>query len=303
MKRVIVAVVILISLPALLALGQAIAFHVRNRSNGVMVSSGVEREYIVYVPKSYDRAKPTPLVISLHGAAGWPRQQMELSEWNELADREGFMVVYPSGTTGGGPRVWRMGGAGGKRDVQFISDLIDELQKTYSIDPRRIYANGMSNGGGMSFILSCRLSDRIAAVGLVGAAQLAPWSSCADDHAVPMIDFHGTADPMAPYDGGSSWVAPVPLPSVPKWAANWARRNRCAPHPIDSQVNGEVTGREYTHCAEDASVVLYTIRGGGHTWPGGQPLPEWFAGRTSTGINATREMWSFFAAHPLSATR
>jgi polyhydroxybutyrate depolymerase len=294
-------VVILIALPALLALGEAVAFHVRNRSNGFIVSSGVEREYILYVPKRYDRAKPAPLVISLHGAGGWPRQQMGLSKWNDLADREGFLVVYPSGTTGGGPRIWRMGGVGEKRDVRFISDLIDEIEKSYNIDPRRIYANGLSNGGGMSFILSCRLPDRIAAVGMVGAAQLAPWSSCADDHAVPMIDFHGTADRMALYDGGSSWVSPVPFPSVPKWAANWARRNRCAPHPVDSQVNGEVTRREYTRCADDASVVLYTIRGGGHTWPGGQPLPEWFVGRTSTSIDATREMWSFFQAHPLKA--
>jgi polyhydroxybutyrate depolymerase len=302
MKRVIVAVA-LISLPALLALGEAVAFHVHNRSDGYIDSSGVEREYIVYVPKSFDRSKPAPLVISLHGAGGWPRLQMELSEWNELADEKGFLVAYPSGMTGSGPRIWRMEGAGEKRDVRFISDLIDELQKTYDIDPRRIYVNGLSNGGGMSFTLSCRLPNRIAAVGMVGAAQLAPWSSCADDHAVPMIDFHGTADPMAPYDGGSSWVTPHTLPSVPKWAANWARRNRCAPHPIDSEVNREVMRREYKGCADEASVVLYTIRGGGHTWPGGEQLPEWFAGRTSTSINATREMWTFFEAHPLPRDR
>lgn len=303
MKRVIACVVVLISLPALLALAEAISFHVHDRSNGFLVSSGIEREYVLYVPKSYHRAKPAPLVITLHGAGVSPRQQMEMSEWNEVADREGFLVVYPSGTTGGGPRVWRMRGADETRDVRFISDLIDEIQKSYSIDPRRIYANGLSNGGGMSFILSCRLPGRIAAVGLVGAAQLAPWSSCADEHAVPMIDFHGTADPMAPYDGGTSWVVPSPLPSVPRWAANWARRNHCASPPIDTPVNGEVMRREYTHCTDDASVVLYTIRGGGHTWPGGQPLPEWFAGRTSTSIDATREMWSFFKAHPLKAAR
>jgi polyhydroxybutyrate depolymerase len=298
MNRVIVAVATLISLPALLALGEAVSFHLRNRSNGVLISSGVEREYLVHVPKIYDRTKPAPLVISLHGAGGWPRQQMELSKWNELADREGFLVVYPSGTTRGGPRVWRTGETGEKEDVRFISDLIDSMEKTYNIDPRRIYANGMSNGGGMTFILSCRLPDRIAAVGLVGTAQISPWSVCRDDHAVPMIDFHGTADPMAPYDGGSSWVV-ANLPSVPKWAANWARRNRCAPHPIDSPLNAEVMRRQYAACADGATVVLYTIRGGGHTWPGGQPLPEWFAGRTSTSIDATREMWLFFKAHPL----
>lgn len=296
--KVVIAVIVLISLPALLALGQAISFHVHNRSDTFIVSSGIRREAIVYVPKGYDHAKPAPLVITLHGAGGWPRQQMELSRWNELADREGFLVVYPAGMANSGPRIWRMGGAGETRDVQFIADLIDALRKTYNIDPKRVYANGLSNGGGMSFILSCRMPDRIAAVGMVGAAQLAPWRSCNDDHAVPMIDFHGTADPMAPYDGGSSWVAPN-LPSVPRWAANWARRNRCAHQAIETNVNAEVTRREYTRCAEDASVVLYTIRGGGHTWPGGQPLPEWFAGRTSTSIDATREMWAFFKAHPL----
>ncbi len=303
MKRIVVAVAILLSLPALLAVGEAVSFHVRNRNNGLIVSSGMEREYILYVPKRYDRTKPAPLVISLHGAGGWPRQQMELSGWNELADRDGFIVVYPSGMTNGGPRIWRMEGEDERRDARFISDLIDELEKTYDIDPRRIYVNGLSNGGGFSFLLSCRMPERIAAVGMVGAAQLAPWSACADDHAVPMIDFHGTADSMAPYNGGSSWVAPVTLPSVTKWAENWARRNRCAPGAIDSPVNVEVTRRQYVHCADDASVVLYTIHGGGHTWPGGQPLPEWFAGPTSTSISATQEMWAFFQAHPLKNQR
>ena len=299
MNRVIIAVAALISLPAFLALSKAISFNVQNRSNGSIISSGIEREYIVYIPKSYDRSKPTALVISLHGAGGWPKQQMDLSRWNALADRERFIVVYPSGTTGGGPRIWHTDGAGEKRDVRFISDLIDSMEQRYNIDPRRIYANGLSNGGGMSFILSCRLSRRIAAVGLVGSAQLSPWRTCANDDPVPMINFHGTADSMAPYNGGSSWVAPVQLPSVQRWCTNWARRNRCDPDPIDSAVDAEVIRRQYMHCAEDASVVLYTIRGGGHTWPGGEPLPEWFAGRTSTRIDATREMWKFYQAHPL----
>jgi polyhydroxybutyrate depolymerase len=186
------------------------------------------------------------------------------------------------------------------KDVRFISDLIDTLEASYNIDPARIYANGLSNGGGMAFVLSCTLSDRIAAVGMVAAAQSLPWSWCTDPRAVPMIAFHGTADPMVPYHGGGS---PVPrtrrFPDVPAWTADWARRNRCGPNPVESVVAADVTRREYTSCADDAAVVLYTIRGGGHTWPGGKPLPEWAVGPTSRSIDATSQMWAFFRAHPL----
>ena len=298
-KRVIGAVVFVISLPVVLAAFEAISFRIRNRNNGSMISSGEKREYLLYVPRSYDPTKPTPLVISMHGAAGWPVQQMELSEWNRLAESQGFIVVYPSGLETAGPRVWRVG-PNFMRDVRFISEMIDKLETAYNIDPARIYANGFSNGGGMAFVLSCALSDRIAAVGMVGAAQTLPWSWCTERRAVPMIAFHGTADSFAFYNGGASWVAPHPFPAVPIWTANWARRNKCEPKPVESAVAADVTRREYTHCADDAAVVLYTIRGGGHSWPGGKPLPEWFVGPTSRSIDASSQMWAFFRAHRLA---
>jgi polyhydroxybutyrate depolymerase len=175
------------------------------------------------------------------------------------------------------------------------------LSADYNIDPARIYANGLSNGGGMAFVLSCTLSNRIAAVGMVAAAQLLPWSWCADPRPVPMIAFHGTADPVVPYTGGKTWVAGKAFPHVPTWTANWARRNRCAPEPIDSAVATNVTRRTYAGCADDASVELYTIRGGGHDWPGGRPLPQWLCGPVSRGIDATSQMWAFFREHRLQA--
>jgi polyhydroxybutyrate depolymerase len=139
-------------------------------------------------------------------------------------------------------------------------------------------------------------------VGLVASAQLLPWSWCTDTRPVPMIAFHGTADRFAPYHGGTSWVIPEGsrLPDIPTWTANWARRNRCDAKAAESRVAPDVSRREYTGCAGDATVALYTIHQGGHTWPGGGPLPEWFAGRTSTGINASRQAWAFFQAHPLA---
>ena len=184
-------------------------------------------------------------------------------------------------------------------DVRFISELIDTLEATYNIDPSRIYANGLSNGGGMSFVLSCTLSDRIAAVGMVAAAQTLPWKWCTDQRPMPMIAFHGTRDPIVPYNGGATWISPRAFPNVLKWTANWAERNRCAPNPVESMVAADVSRRAYTDCAVGAAVVLYTVNGAGHTWPGGKPLPEWLAGTTSQSIDATSLMWDFFREHQL----
>jgi len=187
-------VLVILSLPPLVALGEAESFRRANRDNGAIVSSGERREYLLYVPQSYDRTKPMPLVISLHGAGLWGAAQREISQWNRIADREGVIVVYPSGMEGHGPRIWRAdGGPGLTKDVRFIAELIDTLSAAYNIDPARIYANGLSNGGGMSFVLSCTLSDRIAAVGMVAAAHLLSWRWCSDHRPVPMIAFHGTA--------------------------------------------------------------------------------------------------------------
>lgn len=302
-RRVVSAVLLLIGLPVVLALFEAVSYSIENLTNGTIVSSYQEREYLLYVPKSYDSTKPTPLVISMHGGAAYPEQQMNLSRWNKVADEHGFIVVYPSGA--GFPRVWRAvePGAGLSADVRFISELIDTLQAAYNLDPSRIYADGLSNGGGMAFVLSCTLSDRIAAVGMVASAQFLPWNWCTDQRAVPMIAFHGTADRLTPYRGGSSWVAPRaahnPFPDIPTFAANWARRNRCAPTPVDSEVAPDVIRRSYAHCTDHADVVLYTVVEGGHTWPGGEPLPEWLAGSTSHSIHASSLMWEFFREHPL----
>jgi len=294
------AVLALIGLPVVLAVTEAALFHVRNRSNGTIVSSGQKREYLLYVPRSYDRTKPTPLVISMHGAGMWGAAQKETSQWNRVAERHGFLVVYPSGAAGAGPRVWQVNdGPGLMKEVRFISELIDTLRAAYNVDPARMYANGLSNGGGMAFVLSCTLSDRIAAVGMVAAAQTLPWKWCADHRAVPMMAFHGTADSQVPYYGGTTWIFDERWPDVSRWVANWAGRNRCAPNPTDSAVAMDVLRRGYTDCADDAAVVLYTVQGGGHTWPGGKPLPEWWVGPTSNSIDATSLMWAFFLDHPL----
>ena len=272
-------------------------------SSNTIISSGEKREYLLYVPKSYDRDKPTPLVITLHSSMSWDSSAMAISQWNQVADENRFIVVYPEGT-GFGPKSWEMAGSetpARMPDVIFISELIDKLEASYNIDKTRIYANGMSNGGGMAFVLSCTLSDRIAAVGLVSAGLDPGWSWCTGHRPVPVTAFHGTADPVCPYNGGYSKLAGGTFPSVPGFMANWSRRNQCGPNPTESAVAAEVTRLQYTNCANDTDVVLYTIQGEGHQWPGGKRVAaEWMLGRYSRSIDATRQMWAFFNEHRLT---
>jgi len=300
-KIVIRVVLVMIGLPFAVIATIVIATFVFNRTNGTIVSAGENRDYLLYVPKSYNSSKPAPLVISLHGAAGWPAQEKNMSHWNKLADQNGFIVVYPAGT--GWPRIWRVGlGPGLNRDVQFLSDLIDKITSTYNIDRNRIYVNGLSNGGGMTFVLSCKLANRIAAVGLVSAAQTLPFDWCTDHHPMPMIAFHGTADPIVPFNGGLTGDRLNPVktwfPSVLDWTEHWARRNGCESTPDKSSVASDVIRVQYKRCSAD--VVLYVVEGGGHAWPGGKALPRWWVGKTSNSIDATSLMWAFFHEHPLN---
>jgi polyhydroxybutyrate depolymerase len=274
------------------------AYRLINPLNGKLVSAGETRRYLLYVPKSYDPSVPTPLVVTLHGFMQWPANQAGISRWNKLADQFGFIVVYPSGT--GFPKRWLSWNATGyKPDLTFISDLIDKLSAEYNIDPARIYANGLSNGGGMSFLLSCKLSERIAAIGLVSGAYGFPWEACDPSRPVPAIIFHGTADPIVPYLGSPPRASGFVFPSIPDWVATYAERNGCDPAPQSLPANGDVSGIRYTNCAGD--VVFYTIDGGGHSWPGGGYLPKFIVGKTSHDIDATRTMWDFFQQHPLDA--
>lgn len=289
-----------ISLLFLLVLLLAGAFRIVNQSNGALLSSGETRRYLLYIPDSYDPSRPAPLVISLHGFSEWPAHQMHISGWNELADQYGFIVVYPSGTQV--PLRWRLQDFPGDQpgqpiDVAFITDLIDHLSGVYNLDPARIYVNGLSNGGGMSYELSCFLSERIAAIGSVAGAYLLPVDQCHPSRPVPAILFHGTADRVVPYFGGPGRAFRLPFPSIPEFALSLAESNGCPTPAQAEQVSQHVLSQFYSGCT--APVILYTIQDGGHTWPGGESMPALLVGQTTSEIDATRLMWDFFQQHPL----
>ncbi len=272
------------------------------RSNGQVVTGGKKRAYLLHVPKTIPGNRPMPLVICLHGFAEWPAHVMRLSHWNQLADEYGFLVVYPRGT--GFPFRWHCGGGFGTQqqqdqDVRFISDLIDQLKGKYQIDEARIYANGLSNGGGMAFALAGQLSERIAAIGGVAGAYVLPWAQYQPKRPVPAIFFHGTADPLVPFHSGSTGRFSF-FPDIPVWVKTLADHNGCQTNAVPLPGKGSVSGVRYPAGTNSADVVLYTVAGGGHTWPGGKPMPALIVGKTTQDIDATRVMWSFFAERSLA---
>jgi polyhydroxybutyrate depolymerase len=257
--------------------------------------NGLTRSYLLYTPASLEPATPAPVVFSMHGFASNARQQVQFTGWNDVADEGGFLVVYPQGL--GAPPRWNAGSLGrldpgAADDVGFLTALAAHLVETLCIDPARIYANGMSNGGGMAYRLACEAGEVFAAFGGVAGAY-AENLDCAPTRPVPMLFFHGTADPIVPYDGGSG------LPAIAPFVHDFAQRNGCDAQPIALAQVGSVGGWQYSGCDSDADVALYIIDGGGHTWPGGPGMLEFLLGVTTQDIDASAVMWEFYVAHPL----
>lgn len=273
--------------------------------DGSLMSGGVERRYLLYVPEAYDPAQPAPLVLSLHGFASNPTQQMQFSDWNTVADEHGFLVVYPQGT--GFPLRWNTDAtpddnendlfSGEADDVALLSELIDHLAESYCLDQTRVYATGLSNGGGMSNRLACELADRITAIGPVAGAYSPLDMECNPSRPVPVMAFHGTDDTIVPYEG--SEFRGTNLPPIPEWAASWGARNGCDMNPEVLDSVGEVDIIRYGGCDNDAQVILHTVNGGGHNWPGGGVQPEMFMGTVNRDVNASERMWAFFEAYRL----
>lgn len=275
------------------------AEHSRRLFRTLMVD-GERRRYLLYMPAGYDATQPVPLVISIHGFAGWPGNQEQISGWDTLADRYGFIVVYPQGT--GFPLRWRASGTEDSyKDIDFITAILDALEAEYNIDPARIFVDGHSNGGGMSFMLTCTMADRFAAAGGVAGAYLYPWSKCQNSRPVPFIAFHGTADPVVPYTGGPSREFDLPFKDVRTWVGEYAEHNGCGGEPTINAISPVVNRIQYSNCARGMEVVLYSIEGSGHGWPGhGADLPAFIVGPTNNSIDATEIMWQFFNDHPMN---
>jgi polyhydroxybutyrate depolymerase len=258
-------------------------------TSGELTSGGEARRFQLHLPSGYAGESPLPLVVNLHGYTANGRAQEALSGMSAKADRERFIVVYPEGR--GERQGWFVGpGSQGDVDIRFIRDLVTQLQSQFRIDASRVYATGMSNGGGLTNRLGCEMADVFAAIAPVSGAYFF-YEECRPARSMPVVAFHGTADQIVSYAGQGR-----ALPPVADWAAAWARRDGCAADASVTLSQGPVTGQTWNACRDGAEVVLYTIEGGGHTWPG-RGLPG--ANRPSNDIDATDIIWAFFTAHPM----
>ena len=269
---------------------------------------GKVRTAIVHVPTGYAPPAPVPLVVNMHGSQSTALQQEVLTGMDTTADTDTFIVVYPQGDIPAGAGYeWNVPGqplvggaavpAGSPNDVSFIEQLVSSLEQRYCIDPSRVYATGFSGGARTASQLACDSSGVFAAVAAVSGLRRA--TPCPTGRPVPIIAFHGTADPVDPYGGHGEayWTY-----SVPQAARYWAAQDGCSTSAATSKPDPGVTLTAYGHCRGGAVVELYTISGEGHEWPGGPTLPASLTrllGAQSDAISADNVMWAFFAAHPL----
>jgi polyhydroxybutyrate depolymerase len=268
----------------------------------VIRAGGTERSYLLHLPPSRRPGEPLPVLLVLHGAGGTGATMARHTGLTEPALRRGYAVVYPEGIA----RRWNDGRGyrGTQDDVQFVRILLDSLARQLPADPRRIYATGISNGAMFAQRLACDLPGTFAAIAPVaGALPATIEPRCAATKPVAVVAFQGTRDPLMPYEGGGVAVQRGQVLSAARTADVWAGVNGCAlPGAIISELDSITDGTRvratgYTGCREGRETVLYTILGGGHTWPGG-PLAGARVGRVSREIDANRTMLDFFDRHP-----
>jgi polyhydroxybutyrate depolymerase len=268
---------------------------------------GKDRSYLIHRPAKLADQHPA-VIIALHGGQSSGHAMEELTGLSALADREGFLAVYPEATGRYRDKLyWNDGRVPEVDDVGFIGAVIDDLVVRDGADPKRIYLTGISNGASMTNRVAIELAERIAAIAPVaGTIAVRSAAQASPGRPVPVMYIHGDADPLAYFDGGSAGTRRGSALSADAYVDWWAKHNGCTSSadavalPTRITDGTEVLRSTRGACRNDAGVVFYRIRGGGHTWPGGAP---WFAeqlvGKTSGNLDASAEMWAFFSRHRL----
>jgi polyhydroxybutyrate depolymerase len=268
---------------------------------GTIVSSGVVRSYRLFVPSSAARARALPVVFVLHGGLlGNPIQMANSTGFDDRAEAEGFLAVYPWGIA----NTWNAGTCCGPArdqnvdDVGFVSDLIVDLSSRYRVDRTRVFVTGISNGGMLAYRIGCELSDRVAAIAPVAATMTV---HCRAKHPVSVLHIHGLEDEYVPYDGGvgTKGFSKDYRPPVAKAIARWRDIDDCGEPSI--RTSGKVRTSISEPCARDTAVVLITIANAGHTWPGSSDttgLGALLVDPPNDEIGASDVIAAFFRGHP-----
>ena len=268
---------------------------------------GVARNFIVYLPSGYNNSGKMPLIFAIHGGSGTPEGMINIANFKTIADRDKVVLVYPEGFQ----KNWNDGRPTapnqlGINDVGFFNQMCDYMINNYSVDEKKIYATGISNGGFMSTRLGCELSNRIAAIAVnaatIEATTIAP--NCKPNRPVPALYIHGTTDTLVPFLGGQITVggtAGGTILSHFQAIDKWVTINGCNPTPTVTDLpdiandGTTIKQRVYSGGANGSEVVSYVVLNGGHTWPQGyQYLNEAIIGKTSQDMNACEVIWTFF---------
>jgi polyhydroxybutyrate depolymerase len=269
---------------------------------------GITRSYHLHVPSAVGPT-PAPLVLVFHGGGGTGPGTERLTRFTALADREGFLVAFPEGVE----KNWNDGReftsssahSDHVDDVAFVAVLIDAIGRAHAVDPRRVYATGISNGGIFSHYLAAHLSARIAAIApVVGGIADPPDAWLRPEQPVSVLMLQGTRDPLVPYHGGAVAFGRGKIIDTEEAARRWAALNGGRepvrePLPADGKDRCGGLRTIYPGGRDGSEVTLVRLDGGGHTWPGGaQYLPELLIGRVCRDFDATVLIWDFFKTHP-----
>jgi polyhydroxybutyrate depolymerase len=252
---------------------------------------GMTRTYRVHVPESYDGSVSVPLVLDFHGYSSDGLQQIVLSQMNAKSDTEGFIAIHPEGS--GILKSWNAGACCGTAadmnldDVGLVRAIIADVSTRVCIDPSRVYATGMSNGGFLSHRLGCEAADVIAAIAPVAGVLGIDDADCTPSRPMPVMDFHGTTDVVVPYEGSDI----LGFRSVAETIDSWVARDGCDASPAVSYMMGDTTCETWSGCDDGVEVTLCTSTGEGHWWPGGTA--------STADIVATDAMWEFFTRNRL----
>jgi polyhydroxybutyrate depolymerase len=278
----------------------------------------IARNYILYVPQSYDPSTPTPIVVSLHGRGASMVSQARSSGFNDVADQDGFIVLYPQAydPTLQDP-TWNYGYGnpvytpGDWNDDEFLDILIDDLAQDLNIDMNRLYVTGLSNGGYMTNRLACTRSERYAAFAAVsGAAPFGLAQLCEETSHSPYMLVQGTADRISPWEGiveahpvtGQAIYMIAPVENTLNF---WATHNECTGEVVrenlpNSDPDSSVSIITAQGCPDDAAVILYAVVGGGHNWPGVFDFDSALLGEVNMDYNASEIIWAFFSQYTLA---
>lgn len=315
-RSIVAAACLVALLPLMVACGAAIAAKADKKAaaatgplpageHELKVSvGGQDHDYILYVPQSAAGKTNVPVVLVLHGGGGWASQIRKMSKMDPVADQKGFLVAYPNGTRGMLGYTWNGGDCcgiamnKGADDIALFRTLIDTLVTKYGADPKRIYATGISNGAIMSHRLACEMPDKIAAIAPIAGAVMV---DCKPSRPVPVLFFHGTDDHGLPPAGGTNPKAGSrgPFPPLSKSIETWRKIDGCPAEGKETFRKGNVLCTTYGPCNSGSEIEYCKINGGGHTWPGGEPIFEKKLGMTTKDISASAAMWDFFARHPI----